>query len=206
MFRTLIASALILLAITACSDTGTALQVPASDAFQPTPYEVTPGATPAGLATPTPLPAPTNTPTETPAPTQGPTSAATPTEVPTNTPTVTPNTVVITVSDTQVLPGQVTLKNGQFVQLFVRNSGSGELEFNVQNLQPDTVVADESLAGPVPTDQLGTVDNDASNGMIHLFAMTQGSAMAKFTPTKPGSYPFTCKINGKQLTGTITVQ
>ncbi len=209
MFRTLIASILILLAVTACSDPGTALQVPPSSAFNPTPYEVTPGATPGGLATPTNTPAPTGTPTSGPAPTNTPTSAPnapTPTDTPTNTPTVTPNTVVVKVGDSGISPSTVSLKNGQYVKLFLQNTGSGEFECQVQNLQPDTVVDDESLAGPVSSDQLGTADSDASNGKIHLFAMTQGAAGANFTPTKPGSYPLNCTINGRQVNGTITVQ
>ncbi len=203
MIRTLLISAFILLTVAACSST--ALQVPASDAFLPTPYEPTLGPTPVGLATSSPTPKPTATGTNTPTETSAPTTAATPTNTPTNTPTVAPQSIMVQVTDSQIAPSQINLTNGVFTRLTFTNQGSTEYELQVQNLQPDDVTPDESLAGVVSSDQLGTVTSDAGNGAIHLFAIPQGSAAVSFTPNKAGTYPFTVKFNDKQLNGSIIV-
>ncbi len=201
MLRIIAASALLLLLAAGCAS--------ASAAFQPnTSLEPTLGPTPAGLAAATPAPpvaTGTVPPTETAVPTLQP-NAPTPTNTPTNTPTVLPAAIMISVTDKTVAPSQVTLTAGKFIRLIIQNQGSGEYEFQVLNLKPDDVTADESLAGSVSSDQLSTVDDDAGNGKIHLFAKPQGAASVTFTPAKKGTFPFTITINGQQLTGNVVVQ
>lgn len=204
---TIFVSLLVLLAVAGCGPTP--LQAPSSPAFAPTPYEPTLQPSPVGLPTPSPLPPPTATATALPTPTSPPAAppyGPTETNTPTNTPTVQPTLMQVRVSETTVTPNQLSWKAGEFVKLMLDDMGNSPFEFQVQNLTADNVVPDESLAGPVPEDQKSTVDSDASNGTVHLFAMPQGNASVSIMASKAGSYPFTVKIAGKTLTGTITIQ
>ncbi len=199
MIRVIFACALVLLIVAACS--------PASAAFQPnTAYEPTLGPTPQGLAAATPVPLPTGTAVPTQAPTEGPTSSAPPTPTPSITPTVHPQSFMIAVTDTQIAPGSITVSKGRFVRLMIQNQGSVDYELMIQNLKPDNVLADESMAGNLPRDTLDKVTNDAQNGAVHLFAAPQGTANVSFVANQTGTFPFTIKIGGHTLTGSLVVQ
>ncbi len=203
MLRIIFASVLVLLLAAGC---GTPVPEGAFAGAATTVYEPTIGPTPQGLPAATPMPPPTGTAAPTQVPTEGPTSSAPPTNTPTSTPVQTPQSTMIAVTDTQVMPNQITLRNGQFARLMFQNQGSVDFELTVQNLKPDNVFPDESMAGNLLKDQLDKVNNDAGNGVIHLFAAPQGTAVVIFTPKQTGTFPFTVTIAGHQLTGNIVVQ
>ncbi len=200
MLRIIFLCAVVMLLAVGCAPAG------ASAAFLPTPFLPTLAPTPQGLAAPTPLPPPTATAAPTQAPTQGPTSSASPTNTPTNTPVLTPQAFMIAVTDNQIAPSTISVPAGQFIRLMFQNQGSVDFDLVVQNLKPDNVFPDESMAGKIPSNTLDKINNDAGNGVIHLAAVPQGTAFVTFTPKQKGTFPFTVNIAGHQLSGSIVVQ
>jgi len=108
--------------------------------------------------------------------------------------------ITVTLSEYQFTPSRIELKTGELVELTLINEGTVTHEFVTMALQELEVAV--TISG-VETETVGVVE---------LEMAPKSRAQLRFTPDKPGEYPFACHADKpvdhvtKGMTGTLVIR